>query len=293
MAVAPPRGAGDAVIGLRKAPGLQSRGRSNNLIEVRRRKKMEEHVMHGNTSYRQPIVVVVIAVLALTAAPRTGFGQSFIISPDQAEPQTGMSYGEWSAVWWQYALSKSVNDPNNPLLSQTGERCTVDQPGSSPVFFLVGASSSGVVTRDECTVPAGKVLFFPLVNFIDIHVPGDGLDTPELLRQDLLSFIGPVTDLHASVDGVAVNSLNARNTPFRACAGGDPACASAFSVTLPGNNLFGIRAGVYAPAVADGYYLMVGPLPPGPHTINFGGKGIFAKSRFVQEITYNLFVERQ
>jgi hypothetical protein len=201
-----------------------------------------------------------------------------------------MTYGEWSAGWWQYVLSMSVKDPNNPLLDQTGEGCGVDQPNSSPVFFLVGAAGSGAVTRNECVVPAGKVLFFPLVNFIDLHVPGDGLDTPELVRQDLLSLIGPITELHASVDGVPVNNLNPPTTPFRACAGGDPACESAFSVTLPGNNLFGIRAGVYAPAVADGFYLMLAPLSPGVHSLNFGGKGFFAGSKFFQEITYHLTI---
>jgi hypothetical protein len=169
----------------------------------------------------------------------------------------------------------------------------VDQSSGSPVFFLVGASGSGVVTRDECTVPAGRVLFFPLVNFIDIHVPGDGLDTPELVRQDLLSLIGPITELHASVDGEAVADINPRTTPFRACAGGDPACASAFSVTLPGKNLFGIRAGVYAPAVADGFYLMLAPLSPGSHSVSFGGKGFFAGAKFFQQITYNLFVKER
>jgi hypothetical protein len=72
---------------------------------------------------------------------------------------------------------------------------------------------------------------------------------------------------------------------------GDPACASAYSVTLPGNNLFGVRAGVYAPAVADGFYLMLAPLSLGSHRINFGGKGRFAGSKFSQEITYNVFVQ--
>jgi hypothetical protein len=250
--------------------------------------------MNSNTNYRRGALVALAVVFVLTVALTTGSAQtsSFtIISPDTAETQTGMTYGEWSAVWWQYVLSKSVNDPNNPLLDPTGAGCAVDQSSSSPVFFLVGAAGSGVVTRNECTVPAGKVLFFPLVNFIDIHVPGDGLDTPELLRQDLLSLIGPITELHASVDGISVDDLNPQSTPFRACAGGDPACASAFSVTLPGHNLFGVRAGVYAPAVADGFYLMLAPLAPGSHTITFGGKGFFARTKLVQAITYNLFVQ--
>jgi hypothetical protein len=248
--------------------------------------------MNSNTPYWQSIMAVLAAVLALTVAPTTGSAQ--IITPDNAQAVTGMTYGEWSAVWWQYVLSPPVSNPNNPLLDPTGAGCAVAQPRSSPVFFLVGAApGTGAVTRDDCTVPAGKVLFFPLVNFIDFHVPGDGLDTPELVRQDLLSLIGPITELHASVDGVLVNNLNPRTTPFRACAGGDPACESAFSVTLPGNNLFGIRAGVYAPAVADGFYLMLAPLSPGVHTINFGGQGFFDGSPISEEITYNLVVKKR
>ncbi len=246
----------------------------------------------NNTRNEWKGLAVLAALLALTVA--SGFAQtsSFtIISPDSALAQTGMTYGEWSAVWWQYVLSKPATDPNNPLLDQTGQGCAVDQSSSSPVFFLVGAAGTGSLTRNECVVPAGKALFFPLVNFIDIHTPGDGLDTPELVRQDLLSLIGPIRNLHASIDRVPVDNLNPNNTPYRACAGGDPACASAFSVTLPGNNLFGIRAGIYAPAVAEGFYLMVAPLSTGPHTINFGGKGIFAKSKFSQEITYQILVQ--
>jgi hypothetical protein len=238
------------------------------------------------------IVAVSMALTLLGASAVSAQTTSFtIISPADAKSITGKTYGEWSAIWWQYVLSDSVLDPNNPLLDTTGQGCGVGQPNSSPVFFLVGAAGSGTVTRNECTVPAGKVLFFPLVNGVDIHVPGDGLDTPELLRQDLLSLFGPITSLHASVDGAAVSNLNPQTTPFRACAGGDPTCAPAFSVTLPGQNLFGVRAGVYSPAVADGFYLMLAPLSAGAHTIQFGGKGFFAGSKFFQEITYNLTVK--
>ena len=257
--------------------------------------------MNSNTNYWQSIMAVLAAVLALTVAPTTSSAQ--IITPDNAQAVTGMTYGEWSAVWWQYVLSKPVSDPNNPLLDPTGAGCKVDQPNSSPVFFLVGTAGTGAVTRDECTVPAGKVLFFPLANAFDVHVPGDGLDTPELVRKDLLALFGPITELHASIDGVPVG---VDLFSFGACAGGDPACTSAFSLTLPGNNLFvgspagvgrrgapPLRAGIYAPAVADGFYQMLAPLLPGAHTINFGGQGSFAGSPFSQEITYNLVVKKR
>jgi hypothetical protein len=54
-----------------------------------------------------------------------------------------------------------------------------------------------------------------------------------------------------------------------------------------------IRAGIYSPAVAEGFYLMLSPLTPGAHTINFGGQGYFAGSLTSQEITYNLVVKKR
>jgi hypothetical protein len=56
------------------------------------------------------------------------------------------------------------------------------------------------------------------------------------------------------------------------------------------DNFFGIPAGTYAPAVADGVYLLLAPLTPGPHTISFGGTAFSFGSSFSQDITYHLTV---
>ena len=256
--------------------------------------------MRKNFQYARAVVLV---CFVLSIGMNRASAQNFtIIPPGAARSATGMTYGEWSAVWWQYVLSKSVTDPHNPLLDETGKGCAVDQPRSSPVFFLAGTTGSGTVVRNECTVPAGKVLFFPLVNAFDVHVAGDGLDTPELVRHDLLANLGfSASELHASIDGVAITNLDPQNTPYRACAGGAQECAAAFSITFPGNNLFSgspagigrrgkppLQAGVYSPAVADGFYLMLA-LAPGAHQITFGGTG-FLSGAFSQEVTYNLSV---
>ncbi len=275
------------------------------------------------------VTAAVLTALALTFAATPCVAQApgvAVIPPSDAQTQTGMTYGEWSAVWWQYALSKSTPDPNNPFLGPTAQGCAVDQPRSSPVFFLVGIFGSGSVIRSGCTVPAGKALFIPLLNFVDIHFPGDGLDTPQLLWNDAESFLGTswpstaVTEVHASIDGVPVSPasyFNPATTPLRACAGGTtPPCsapAPAFSITLPGNNLFSaclnspqscprtpnprsvksVPAGVYSPVVADGLFLMLAPLPPGSHTIRFGGTfaGTPKQGPFKQDITYLLNVQ--
>src|SRR6266446_6645431 len=82
----------------------------------------EEHVMHSNTHYWQSIAVVLVAVLALTLAPTTSSAQSFtIIAPDTAAAQTGMTYGDWAAVWWQWNFSIPV--PSNPTFDSTGQNC--------------------------------------------------------------------------------------------------------------------------------------------------------------------------
>ena len=86
-----------------------------------------------------------------------------------------------------------------------------------------------------------------------------------------------------------MRSLDPVDTPYRACAGPVAGCAPSFSLTLPADNFFGVPAGIYAPAVADGVYLLLRPLTPGSHTITFGCKGFLA-GEFSQEITYHLTV---
>jgi hypothetical protein len=88
-----------------------------------------------------------------------------------------------------------------------------------------------------------------------------------------------------------VRRLHPATSPYRGCAGPAAGCARAFSLTLPDGNLFGIPAGLYAPAVADGFYLLLPPLRPGEHIIEFGGTGNF-NGPFSQDITYELRVAR-
>ena len=185
-----------------------------------------------------------------------------------------------------------LEQPNatNPLTDPTGAGCRTGQTG--PVFFLVGTAGTGQATRDECVVPSGRLLFFPLVNAFDVHTPGDGLDTPDLVWNDLQNTLGFRADsMYATVDGVPVPNLDPATSPFRACAGPPPECAPSFSFTFAAENLFGLAAGTYAPAVADGFYLLLPPLPVGRHTITFGGTGNLG-GPFSVDVVYHLRVGR-
>lgn len=104
-----------------------------------------------------------LALTVSTAAARVSNANPGVLPPNSHA--VGKTYGAWSAVWWQYVESQPVS--SNPLLDSTGAGCRKAQSGH--VFFLVGANSSGSVTRDQCTVPAGKALFFPLINAFDFE----------------------------------------------------------------------------------------------------------------------------
>jgi len=201
----------------------------------------------------------------------------------------GKTYGGWSAAWWQFVSAQPVR--SNPLSDSTGAGCRNAQSG--PVFFLVGGSGNTTVTRNKCIVPVGKALFFPLINADDFE-PGF---TPLQVWEQLQSFFGPITKLHASIDGVAVANLNPATTPYHVCAGPVARCsAPSFSITVPPENIYGVPEGTYAPTVDDGGYLLLAPLKAGVHTITFGGTAkLFAgtneETEFSENVTYHLVVE--
>jgi hypothetical protein len=242
----------------------------------------------GRTSLALSLIAALALAVPVQHARADSNSNLGIVPPNSV--YDGHTYGGWSARWWQYVLAQPVS--SNPLLDNTGTNCSVGQSG--PVFFLVG-SFVGPVTRNQCTVPANKALFFPLVNTVDMHVACtpqtinvcDHLPNPlATWNQQEAGF--SMSGLYAKIDGVPVSNLDSANPPYRACAAPVSQCsAPSFDITLPGDNLFGIPAGPYGPAVADGAYLLLAPLTPGRHTITFGGT---LSNGFSQDITYNLVV---
>lgn len=203
-------------------------------------------------------------VLAATARPR--------VLPPRARP-FGASYEQWAARWWQWALSIPVDQ--NPLLDPTGEDCAVGQSGR--VWFLAGTFGGGSATR-TCTVPAGKALFFPIVNAVFVATePGE---TEEIAHEVLREHIDRVDvgTLAVELNGVPIPNL-----------GSYRAHSPTFSVVFPEDNLFGAPAGFYPIAAADGYWIMLAPLPPGTHTLHF--RGVLPNGTLL-DVTYTLIVTR-
>lgn len=201
--------------------------------------------------------LTLILALAFLAPALTSTGaepEQAPVFPPNVDPY-GRTYGEWAADWWKWALEEPTS--TNPLLDETGARCAIGQQGQ--VWFLAGLISSGKVTR-RCTVPAGTALLFPVANSFACNDPGAQVGEEEL--RDIASQIRSAHKLHARIDGVAVRDIDCHYFEE----------SEVFNVTLPADNIFGAPSGLYDPCVDAGYYLMVKPLPPGEHKIEFGAK---------------------
>lgn len=194
--------------------------------------------------------------------------------PAQAKAY-GMTYSEWSARWWQWALSLPADQ--NPFFDIEGSCANGANGQLGPVWFLTGViSESGTAVRD-CTVPAGKALFFPVINTECSTIeapPFYGTNEAEL-RECATAF--DFADVYARVDGANVRRLERLlvTSPL-------------FNFTLPENNVLGLPAGS-GQSVSNGYFVMLPPLPVGEHEVCFGGSypdfGGFALN-----ICYNLTV---
>ena len=105
------------------------------------------------------IAAVFSAVLLLTAV--TAHAQDFIAPPESLPG--GLSYQQWSAKFWQWAWS--IPYAVNPILDTTGIACDVHQSKSGPVWFLAG--TAGFDATRQCFIPAGRMIFFPIINVIN------------------------------------------------------------------------------------------------------------------------------
>jgi len=104
-----------------------------------------------------------LAAALLLAAALPALAQTVpLIPPDK--PVAGVSQEEWSKRWWRWALS--FDEDGSPVGDPDGSLCAEGQSG--PVWFLAGTYETARTVR-KCRVPAGKTLFFPLVNFIAVE----------------------------------------------------------------------------------------------------------------------------
>lgn len=204
------------------------------------------------------ITSLLLSAIALNAHAET------VVSPTQSV--AGLSQAEWSQAWWQWA--GSFDFKTSPVADRTGEYCHLKQTG--PVWFLAGTYGTKRTIRN-CRVPQGKYIFFPLINYVVTPKPGKLIScSATTLEAERLT--NDASALILEVDGIRVQNLITHRQATNQC----------FSMSTIDEPKYQVY-----PSAANGYYIMLQPLPPGVHTLNFGG----ALPSILQAVTYTLVVE--
>ena len=218
---------------------------------------------------KRGLVAVLALFLVLTLLPAVAPSSAY----GQAEPQVlGKTIGEWSAAWWQWATP--IPTPSNPVLDTSGEFAGINQRG--PVWFLAGSFfNAGPVIR-TVTVPAGKSIFFPIVNTGWVKFPLDK-DTESSIRESLNGSISPLGgDLVSTLDGVPT-VFDHRTPTVRTQSPVFP------FKNVPQDNILGAPIPAGSIGFSDGFWVMLPPLTPGSHVLKF-------QKDTVLDVTYNLTV---
>lgn len=228
----------------------------------------------------------------------------------------GKTYSQWSAEWaeWAYAEPSATN----AIKDTTGDYCDLNQDDPK-VWFLAGSFGETGVVRN-CTIPAGRALFYPLIEggWIDCPLPSTDSDTPEEIIRQIIAFGRDDTSLLVStLDGFPVSSGLMKAGEETTSIGRINTVRTqspVFTVDLPENNVVGdagcgqatYPAGISGRQIIDGYWVMLPPLTPGDHVLKLRGavakwiinykkpipvnRGTSPKWAFDNEVTYNLTV---
>lgn len=245
--------------------------------------------------------VAAATLWASLAVGGCGGGGSTVSALDYVlDPQKvhyGGSYSDWSVMWWQWALEQPWQ--GHPLFDTTGAEAARNQV--EPVWFIGGVfgtffePSSGFAER-WITIPGDVALFFPILNGEydnQYCVPNDWVPrTAAELAQIAYEGFNQARDVYCSLDGADIfrSADISGAAKYRAISG-------TFTAEMPYDHI-GIGcnwdpAPIHLdPAVSDGLWVMLDPLPPGQHEITFGGSLplIGVEGYFHLDIIYHITV---
>jgi hypothetical protein len=153
----------------------------------------------------------------------------------------------------------SIPKKKNPSLDETGKYCSMNQSDKN-VWFLTGTFGNIVPVKRKCTIPAGKAIFFPILEKEDSLEGDSDLNTELELIKRSRDATNRMVHMEATIDGEKIDQLESYRVH-----------SEVFDLTFPENNVYDVRPGLTR-SVCDGYWLFIKPLQIGKHSIDFKGE---------------------
>jgi hypothetical protein len=223
---------------------------------------IQQNITSGTIAFILILVITVVAIISSLSSSQAQIisnnnsGNSNIeIEILQADSKPyGLTYGEWTARWWQWAYS--IPKDVNPAYDDTGRYCTQGQSG--PVWFLTG--TYGHPVDRYCTIPSGKAILFPILNSECSFAEFPNLKNEKELRQCSKEMEDTVNYLEAKVNDIDIKDSNKYRIQ-----------SPLFNFTLPKNNIVKLPPQTTTQAVSDGNWVFLKPFAIGKYVIYFKG----------------------
>jgi hypothetical protein len=235
---------------------------------MKRRKERRMGRSHLVISIAMTKLIYAAFVLAASFPTQVVAQADIAVPPGERVADTAQA--DWSKAWWQWA--GSFDRASSPVADRTGANCHLKQNG--PVWFLAGTYGTQRSIR-TCKVPRDKYLFFPLINYVVMpttQAASCGTTCCPSFTQSASSVTDQPSDLLLELDGRRIDDLERYRQATTEC-------FDMGALAEPKYRIF--------PSAANGYYVMLRPLSPGKHVLNFGGR----LPGMSQAVTYTLFVE--
>lgn len=178
--------------------------------------------------------------------------KSAVFSPDSEV--FGMTYTEWTVRWWQWLLS--VPREYSPATDISGLYASQNQDVPN-VWFLAG--TFGGHAERTCTIPSGKAIFMPIINYECSLAGTPGISDEIQLEPMCKKEIDDIKDVSFQIDGLLISDLSLYRV-----------CSPLFDVHLTENNILNVSSG-NTKMITDGFWIFLKPPTIGRHSlITFG-----------------------
>jgi hypothetical protein len=240
------------------------------------------------------LMTTAVVALALIFSPTAG--------NVRGDAPSEQDLSDLTVLWWQWIYSVPLSE--SPGFDPSGANAFENQPFDDLIFLAgtftqqnVGNDVHGTATR-RITVDSGTAFFFPLINtewdnvVFDTPQPGtasvvkgkNAMTVPQL-RANSAASVDNAFDLYCTLKPTGGQTAN---VPYGRVS------SHPFPYFLPPGNILAAYGqtlvGTVTPAVSDGYWSYIPPLPHGTYTLKFGGALPLTGGTFYLDITYYITV---